>query len=84
MWFVSFLSLIPGVFCVSMQFVILLELIGTVIMPAAIIYLIVLVLEALITGAPAVMPLILMGLSLSLPGLIILLTTRTINRRDNS
>jgi chitin synthase len=52
-----------------MQFVILLELIGTVIMPAAILYLIVLLMSALITGAAAAIPLLLMAATLSLPGL---------------
>ncbi|KAG0202151.1 hypothetical protein BGX28_005258 [Mortierella sp. GBA30] len=69
-----------GTFCFSMQFVILMELIGTVVLPMAMILMVVLIvnlalLPAITTLAQAV-PLILLVFVLTMPAILILLTTR--------
>ncbi|RKP05092.1 chitin synthase-domain-containing protein, partial [Thamnocephalis sphaerospora] len=67
-----------GTFCFSMQFVIFMELIGTVVLPAAIsftIYLI--VISFLVTPVP-VIPLLLLAAILGLPAVLILMTTRKV------
>ncbi|KAF9281270.1 hypothetical protein BGZ68_006739 [Mortierella alpina] len=68
-----------GTFCFSMQFVILMELIGTVTLPVSLILMIVLIIKMSVTEinsfAQAV-PLILMVFVLALPAILILLTTR--------
>src|SRR5207248_5627701 len=55
-----------GTFCFSMQFIIFMELIGTVALPAAISFTIYLVINALL-GNPATIPLILLAIILGLP-----------------
>ncbi|ORY08210.1 chitin synthase-domain-containing protein [Clohesyomyces aquaticus] len=67
-----------GTFCFSMQFVVFVELIGTLVLPAAIaftIYLIAISIKAAIlhTAAP-VIPLVLLALILGLPAVLIVLT----------
>ncbi|KAF9184194.1 hypothetical protein BGZ51_003512 [Haplosporangium sp. Z 767] len=68
-----------GTFCFSMQFVILMELIGTVTLPVAMILTVVLIvslsLSSIETLSQAV-PLILLVFVLSMPAILILLTTR--------
>ncbi|KAF9577687.1 Chitin synthase, class 7 [Lunasporangiospora selenospora] len=68
-----------GTFCFSMQFVILMELIGTVVLPVALILMFVLIvslsrmtIETLAQAAP----LILLVFTMTLPAILILLTTR--------
>ncbi|KAI8820276.1 chitin synthase-domain-containing protein [Fimicolochytrium jonesii] len=63
-----------GIFCFSMQFVIALELLGTTILPAAIISTWVLIFTSAVSPQP--LPLILLATSLLLPGMLIGLTTR--------
>ncbi|KAI8816033.1 chitin synthase 4 [Fimicolochytrium jonesii] len=65
-----------GVFCFSMQFVILLELVGTVVLPAAIIFTFLLIIMTFVGPEIPVIPLILLGAILGLPAILILLTTR--------
>lgn len=65
-----------GVFCFSMQFVIFMELIGTVVLPAAIIFTGVLIVSACINPVAAIVPLILLGMVLGLPAVLILLISR--------
>ncbi|KAG0036443.1 hypothetical protein BGZ82_004183 [Podila clonocystis] len=68
-----------GTFCFSMQFVILMELIGTVVLPVAMILMIVLIVtlaKSSITNIVQAMPLIMLVFVLALPALLILLTTR--------
>lgn len=75
------LVLVPdlcGIFCFSMQFVILMELIGTVVLPAAIIFTYVLIGVAIVNPLQSLIPLILLGIILGLPALLILITTRKI------
>ncbi|KAI8897804.1 chitin synthase-domain-containing protein [Globomyces pollinis-pini] len=66
-----------GVFCFSMQFVIFLELVGTVTLPAAICFTIYLVVTS-ITSTPQILPLMLLAAILGLPAVLIGLTTRRI------
>lgn len=73
------LVLVPdlcGIFCFSMQFVVLMELIGTVVLPAAIVFTFVLIGTAFINLWHALIPLILLGAVLGLPAVLILITTR--------
>lgn len=63
-----------GTFCCSMQFVVGMEMFGTLVLPAAIIFTGVL-LGFAIAGQPAWIPLIMLVGILGLPGILILLTT---------
>lgn len=68
-----------GTFCFSMQFVIFMDLIGTLVLPVAMILTVVLVISIIktqITSFVLAVPLILLILVLFSPGLLILLTTR--------
>ncbi|KAK9661094.1 Chitin synthase, class 5 [Basidiobolus ranarum] len=65
-----------GIFCFSMQFFVFMELIGTVVLPAAIIFTIYLLVLSFVVKSPPVIPLILLSLVLGLPALLILSTTR--------
>ncbi|KAH6565117.1 hypothetical protein BASA62_007500 [Batrachochytrium salamandrivorans] len=65
-----------GIFCFSMQFVIALELIGTIALPAAVTFMYYLLIEGMVTGKPQILPLILLVITLGLPGVLIIITTR--------
>ncbi|KZM26313.1 transferase [Ascochyta rabiei] len=70
-----------GTFCFSMQFVVFIELIGTLVLPAAIaftFYLVAIAIKAAVlhTAAP-VIPLILLALILGLPALLIVMTAHS-------
>ncbi|KAJ3214153.1 Chitin synthase, class 3 [Dinochytrium kinnereticum] len=67
-----------GIFCFSMQFIVMLELIGTVVLPAAITFVFVLLFSAMITGKVAALPLLMLLATLGLPGLLIVITTRKV------
>jgi chitin synthase len=64
-----------GTFCFSMQFVVFMELVGTLALPAAISFTLYLVILACI-GQPAVIPLILLAIVLGLPAVLIVMTSR--------
>ncbi|KAJ3160394.1 Chitin synthase, class 3 [Geranomyces michiganensis] len=64
-----------GTFCFSMQFVIFLEIIGSVVLPAATVFMVYLIVQACL-GHPQLLPLIMLGAILALPALLILLTIR--------
>ncbi|ORZ25521.1 chitin synthase-domain-containing protein [Absidia repens] len=66
-----------GTFCFSMQFVLFMELAGTVSLPAAICFTIYLIIMAIL-GQPAVIPLILLALILGLPAVLIVMTSRKV------
>lgn len=72
-----------GTFCFSMQFVVFIELVGTLVLPAAIaftFYLIVVAIKAAIEHTPApVIPLVLLGLILGLPAFLIVLTAHRVS-----
>ncbi|KAF8527564.1 glycosyltransferase family 2 protein [Hysterangium stoloniferum] len=68
-----------GTFCFSMQFVVFMELMGTLVLPAAISFTIYLVVISIIPGHQnTTIPLVLLGIILGLPGLLIVLTSRKI------
>ncbi|KAJ3062054.1 hypothetical protein HDU98_002039 [Podochytrium sp. JEL0797] len=67
-----------GVFCFSMQFVVFIELIGTVVLPAAISFTIFLLIQTAITGQVQLIPMLLLVFILGLPGLMIIITTREV------
>ncbi|KAK9759373.1 hypothetical protein K7432_017741 [Basidiobolus ranarum] len=65
-----------GTFCFSMQFVVFMELVGTVVLPAAICFTIYLVVISFVSKPVPVIPLILLAIILGLPAVLILMTTR--------
>ncbi|KAI0319028.1 glycosyltransferase family 2 protein [Amylostereum chailletii] len=69
-----------GTFCFSMQFVVGMELAGTLVLPAAISFTLYLIISAIIPGGTNVtIPLVLLAIVLGLPGLLIVITTRKIS-----
>ncbi|KAI0756168.1 chitin synthase-domain-containing protein [Daedaleopsis nitida] len=68
-----------GTFCFSMQFVVGMELAGTLVLPAAISFTIYLIISSIIPGgADTTIPLILLAIVLGLPGLLIVITSRKV------
>ncbi|KAJ3042952.1 Chitin synthase, class 3 [Rhizophlyctis rosea] len=67
-----------GIFCFSMQFVVLLELIGTVVLPAAISFTLYLIISAIIKRTAELIPFLMLAAILGLPGFLIIVTTRKI------
>ena len=65
-----------GIFCCSMQFVVFMELIGTLVLPAAITFTAVLIVVSISNPMLAALPLALLVLILGLPAVLILITTR--------
>ncbi|OMJ23371.1 Chitin synthase 4 [Smittium culicis] len=65
-----------GTFCFSMQFIIFMELVGTLVLPAAITFTLYLVIISFIVKPIPVLPLILLAIILGLPALLIGLTSR--------
>ncbi|KAF8079227.1 glycosyltransferase family 2 protein [Lyophyllum atratum] len=66
-----------GTFCFSMQFVVGMELAGTLVLPAAIAFTLYLIISSIIPGgANTTIPLILLAFVLGLPGLLIVVTSR--------
>ncbi|ORZ39097.1 chitin synthase-domain-containing protein [Catenaria anguillulae PL171] len=65
-----------GTFCISMQFVIAIELFGTLVLPAAICFTIYLVVISFFSDPVPIIPLLLLAAILGLPGLLIVFTTR--------
>lgn len=66
-----------GTFCFSMQFVIFMELVGTLALPAAISFTLYLIVMACL-GQPALIPLLLLAVILGLPAVLIVMTSRKI------
>jgi chitin synthase len=68
-----------GTFCFSMQFVVLVDLVGTLALPAAITFTLYIVIISIIPSQPTpTMSLILLALILGLPALLIVITSRKI------
>jgi len=68
-----------GTFCFSMQFVVFMELAGTLVLPAAISFTVYLIISSAISGGSQnVIPLVLLAIILGLPGLLIVVTSRKI------
>ncbi|KAJ3212575.1 hypothetical protein HDU67_003727 [Dinochytrium kinnereticum] len=63
-----------GTFCISMQFVIFMELVGTVVLPAAISFTMVLIVMSIIKIGDTFLPLVLLAIILGLPAILIVLT----------
>lgn len=72
-----FVSDLCGTFCFSMQFVVFMELVGTLALPAAISFTMYLIILAIL-GQPAVVSLILLALILGLPAILIVMTSRKV------
>lgn len=66
-----------GTFCCSMQFVVFMELVGTLVLPAAITFTGVLIVSTFLT-TPQYIPLFLLAAILGLPALLILFTSRSL------
>jgi chitin synthase len=68
-----------GTFCFSMQFVVFMELAGTLVLPAAISFTVYLIISSAISGGSQnVIPLVLLAIILGLPGLLIVVTSRKV------
>lgn len=68
-----------GTFCFSMRFVVFMELVGTLVLPAAIAFTLYVVAQAIDPSKPTpVIPLILLAIILGLPGVLIVVTSRKI------
>ncbi|RUP48368.1 chitin synthase-domain-containing protein [Jimgerdemannia flammicorona] len=65
-----------GIACLSMQFAVFLELIGTIVLPAAVCFTLWLVIDTAITANPQIEPLVILAAILGLPALLIVMTTR--------
>ncbi|ORX62459.1 hypothetical protein DM01DRAFT_1365549 [Hesseltinella vesiculosa] len=65
-----------GTFCFSMQFVVFMELVGTVVLPAAISFTVYLIIISFFVKPVPVIPLLLLAAILGLPAVLIALTTR--------
>ncbi|KAH8603066.1 chitin synthase-domain-containing protein [Bisporella sp. PMI_857] len=63
-----------GTFCFSMQFVVFIDLIGTLVLPAAIAFTFYVVIISIVNSPPQIIPLVLLGLILGLPAILIVLT----------
>jgi chitin synthase len=63
-----------GTFCFSMQFVVFIELVGTLVLPAAISFTVYLIVISIVRRPVPVIPLILLALILGLPAVLIVLT----------
>ncbi|PLB37148.1 chitin synthase CHS3 [Aspergillus candidus] len=63
-----------GTFCFSMQFVIFIELVGTLVLPAAIAFTVYVVVSSIVKKPVQVIPLVLLALILGLPGVLIIVT----------
>lgn len=63
-----------GTFCFSMQFVIGMELLGTLVLPVAICFTIYVIVIAIVSKPTPILSLVLLGIILGLPGLVIVVT----------
>ncbi|CAO3632725.1 unnamed protein product [Cunninghamella echinulata] len=72
-----FVNDLCGTFCFSMQFVVFMDLVGTLALPAAISFTLYLIIMAIL-GQPSVISLILLALILGLPAVLIMMTSRKI------
>ncbi|KAK9477780.1 chitin synthase-domain-containing protein [Lipomyces japonicus] len=63
-----------GVFCASMQFVILIELVGTLVLPVALAFTLYVVVIAIVRKPVPIIPLVLLGMILGLPGVLVIIT----------
>ncbi|CAJ0834906.1 5453_t:CDS:2 [Entrophospora sp. SA101] len=73
-----FVSDLCGIACLSMQFIVFLELIGTAMLPSAILYSFFIIFNALIAEKIDIFVVILVALIIGLPGLLIIITAQKI------
>ncbi|KAL2756755.1 glycosyltransferase family 2 protein [Sodiomyces alcalophilus JCM 7366] len=66
-----------GTFCFSMQFIVFVELMGTLVLPAAIAFTFYIVIISIINSPPQIIPLILLALILGLPAVLIVVTAHS-------
>ncbi|AEO65846.1 glycosyltransferase family 2 protein [Thermothielavioides terrestris NRRL 8126] len=66
-----------GTFCFSMQFIVFVELIGTLVLPAAIAFTFYVVIISIIHSPPQIIPLVLLALILGLPAVLIVVTAHS-------
>ncbi|KAJ9157250.1 Glycosyltransferase family 2 protein [Pleurostoma richardsiae] len=66
-----------GTFCFSMQFIIFIDLIGTLVLPAAIAFTFYVVIISIVHSPPQIIPLVLLGLILGLPAVLIVVTAHS-------
>ncbi|KAL2154173.1 hypothetical protein VTH82DRAFT_2849 [Thermothelomyces myriococcoides] len=66
-----------GTFCFSMQFIVFIELIGTLVLPAAIAFTFYVVIISIINSPPQIIPLVLLALILGLPAVLIVVTAHS-------
>jgi chitin synthase len=71
-----FVRQLCGIFCFSMQFVIALELFGTLTLPAAIIFTFILIIVSFIGPVVPIVPLIMLACILGLPAVLVAITSR--------
>ncbi|CAI5757099.1 unnamed protein product [Candida verbasci] len=67
-----------GTFCFSMQFVIFIELVGTLVLPAAIAFTIYVIVFAIVSKPTPIMSLVLLAIIFGLPGCLIVITVSSI------
>lgn len=63
-----------GVFCISMQFVVFIELVGTLVLPAAISFTLYVIIISIVKKPTPILSLILLALILGIPGVLIVVT----------
>jgi chitin synthase len=68
-----------GTFCFSMQFVVFMELIGTLVLPAAIAFTFYVIVISIVRKPVQVIPLVLLALILGLPGVLIVVTAHRVS-----
>ncbi|WLF76589.1 Chitin synthase, class 3 [Lodderomyces elongisporus] len=68
-----------GTFCFSMQFVIFIELVGTLVLPAAIAFTIYVIIVAIVSKPTPVMSLVLLAIIFGLPGCLIVITISSLS-----
>ncbi|KAJ3962294.1 Chitin synthase, class 3 [Colletotrichum tropicale] len=66
-----------GTFCFSMQFVVFIELMGTLVLPAAIAFTFYVVIISIVNQPPQIIPLVLLALILGLPAVLIVITAHS-------
>lgn len=68
-----------GTFCFSMQFVVFMELIGTLVLPAAIAFTFYVVIISIVHSPVQIIPLVLLALILGLPAVLIVVTAHRLS-----
>ncbi|TPX36036.1 chitin synthase [Synchytrium microbalum] len=67
-----------GIFCFSMQFVVFLELVSTAVLPAAVVFTVLLIVNNIISGKPDWFTVAMIAGTMLLPAILILITTRKV------